>query len=540
MRRTPLVALTTLALALSNLAAADPASADPPSDGTAVSWGSATLINNVPNFTDAGTDARGERPGTYGSQFPRISKATDGGLLIVYTIYANNGYTHDTNGGNQLQVARSTNNGRNWTVMSTVTDPGRDLDNGQILQRSDGSLLLTYRSVRWQESYRIQVSRSTDGGLTWSYLSTVDANEGPPGSLGNPDRGVYEPNMEVLPDGSIGIMYANEKHVTGSPSYAQVISQRRSTNGGASWTGETYSVNDPANSASRPGMPVWTRMSDGRWLLVFEVCGTDNCNAHYKISTDGLSWPVGLGATIPFQTGAPYVLELTDGRLVVTSNTHEISVSRDYGSSWYQNDGNAWGSLTDADDLWPALIQTGSNEIGAVTSVGRPPLHSTGGHNIQIKFGSFAGYSAPAISSGSYYTITAQHSGQRVDVAAGSGANGATVQQYPANSLPPQNWKLLWQSDGSYQIINQQSGKYLEVKENLANDGAAVDQWQYTGCTCQRWFLDYIGSGLYRLRNASSGKNLDVTGGSLNPATPLEQFHDNFARPQRWRIAVAP
>ncbi|WP_432991019.1 RICIN domain-containing protein [Dactylosporangium sp. CA-233914] len=537
-RRLAWLGPATLAAAL--LGPAAPAAANPPGDSTAVSWGSATLINNVAPFTDAGTDARGEHPGTFGSQFPRMTRLANGNLLVVYTIYANNGYTHDPNGGNQLQIARSTDSGRNWTVLSTLSDPGRDLDNGQLLQLSNGDVLLAYRSVRWQESYRIEVSRSTNNGAGWTWLSAVDANEGSPGSLGNPDRGVYEPYLQQLPDGSVAIMYANEKHVTESPSYAQVISERISTNNGSSWGGESYSVSDAGNSAARPGMPVWTRMADGRWIVVFEVCGTDNCNGHYKISNDGVSWPSGLGTTLPFQVSAPFILALSDGRLVATSNTHEITISRDYGASWYQDDTHPWASLADADNLWPALIQTGIDEIAAVTSAGRPPLHSTGGHNIQVKFGSFAGYAPPAISSGSRYTITAQHSGQNVDVRAGSGDDGAVVQQYPPNGLPPQSWQLSAQPDGSYYVINQQSGKYLEVKNNLGTDGAEVDQWSYTGCACQRWFFDYVGAGLYRIRNAGSGLNLDVTGGSLASSTPLEQYHDNSARPQRWRLTPAP
>lgn len=42
------------------------------------SWGSAYTINNVNTFTDAGTDARGIRPGTFGSEYARLTKLADG------------------------------------------------------------------------------------------------------------------------------------------------------------------------------------------------------------------------------------------------------------------------------------------------------------------------------------------------------------------------------------------------------------------------------------------------------------------------------
>lgn len=34
-------------------------------------------------------------------------------------------------------------------------------------------------------------------------MSTMDANDGTPGSLGNPDKGIYEPHFIVLEDGGL-------------------------------------------------------------------------------------------------------------------------------------------------------------------------------------------------------------------------------------------------------------------------------------------------------------------------------------------------
>lgn len=513
-----------------------PNSAHAAADSGPIVWGSPVLINNVPNYTDAGPDARGIAPGKFGSQFPRMTKMSNGDWLIVYTIYDNNGYTYDVNGGNKLQISKSTNNGRSWTTISTLADPGRDLDNGHIIQLGNGDLLMAARSVRWQESYKLPVYKSTNGGVSWTLLSIIDQNNGTPGSLGNPDKGVYEPYFYALDNGRIGVMYANEKHVTENPSYAQTISMKVSSDSGATWGNEIFVVKDTANSASRPGMPVWTKMNDGRYMVVYETCGTYNCNAFYKISNDGTTWPSGIGTLIPYQTGAPFVLSLADGRLVVTSNTHEISISRDYGTNWYLNDTNAWGSLASNDNLWPALYQTGPNEVAAVTSAGRsaPGLHNEG-HNIQVKFGTFSSVNV-GIVSGAYYKVVAQHSGKNLDVDAGSGLDGANVQQWSNNDLPPQIWQFLLQSDGSYKIKNMQSGKLLEVNANSSADGANVQQWGDNGCSCQRWFVEYVGGGIYRFKNASSGKNLDVSAGSISDGANVHQWSENGARPQRWKL----
>jgi len=447
----------------------------------------------------------------------------------------NDGYTHDPAGGTRLQFKSSSDNGRTWTLRGTLSEAGRDLDNAQLVQRADGTIVLAYRSVRWGESYRILVRTSADGGATWGSATTVDANEGAPGSLSNPDRGVYEPNMNVFPNGDIGIMYANEKYALATPAYSQVISMKVSTTGGTSWGAETFPVKDLNNSASRPGMPVWTRMTNGSWVLVYELCGTDGCNGWVKTPADGRTWSSALGQRLPAETGAPYVLSLSDGRLVVTSNTHEMLISRDFGQNWYLDDRNPWGPLSTDDNLWPAIIQTASNEIAVVTSAGRAPAFNNG-HNIQIKFGTFSPLNQPAPIDGATYTFTAQHSGLNLDVDQGSGLDGAKVQQYTPNNLPPQNWVLHKQADGAYLLQNQQSGKVLDVDANSMVDGAKVQQYSITGCACQHWFLDYVGGGNYQVRAAHSGKNLDVTAGSTAPGAAVEQWSNNFARPQRWKL----
>ncbi|MFB5673414.1 family 16 glycoside hydrolase [Paenibacillus terreus] len=340
---------------------------------------SEVTVNNFPTFTDAGTDARGIRPGTFGSEYGRMLQLANGQWLAVYTIYDNNGYTRDPNGGTKLQVARSTDNARTWTVLSTISDPGSDLDNGQMLQLPNGDILLAARSVRWAESFYLPVYKSTNGGATWTYLSNIDSNAGAPGTLGA--RGVYEPHLGFLADGRLAVFYASEKHADSSPAYSQIISLKVSTDSGTTWGNEIFAAWNPGNSASRPGMPVWTKMNNGKYILTYEVCGPQNCDIYYKISDDGVTWSSGIGNPIPDQSGAPYVLSLSDGRLALTSNNSKLSFSNDYGATWYTNDQALWpGGFPDY--YWASLYQTGTNEIAAMTSA----VRSEGGHNVKIKF----------------------------------------------------------------------------------------------------------------------------------------------------------
>ena len=136
-----------------------------------VSWEKTVVVNTVSNFADSGKDARGIGPGHFGSQYGRMTKLADGSWLIVYTIYDNNGYKYgDAHSlswqGTALQVARSTNFCRSWNVIATLRGDNRDLDNGEIMQLPNGELRMAFRSVRWQQSYRICIWSSVDGGDT--------------------------------------------------------------------------------------------------------------------------------------------------------------------------------------------------------------------------------------------------------------------------------------------------------------------------------------------------------------------------------------
>lgn len=134
-------------------------------------------------------------------------------------------------------------------------------------------------------------------------------------------------------------------------------------------------------------VPVWTRTRDDSYALVYEMCGSDDCNAWIKTSPDGRTWDASLGQRIPHQLGAPYILSLTDGTMLVTSNTHRLSASRDGGRTWSLSSPSPWGSLKSDLNLWPALIQTKPDEIAFFTSAGRRKSAAKEGNSIQVKFG---------------------------------------------------------------------------------------------------------------------------------------------------------
>jgi hypothetical protein len=345
-------------------------------------WGTWATISSPAIFSAAGPDARGIDPGTFGAEYGRMAKLTNGDWISVCTIYDNNGYLNDPNGGTRLEIAKSSDNCRNWQSIFIIQEPGRDLDNGQIVQLENGDLLIACRSVRWQESYKIDVYKSSDLGNTWSYLSTIDENHGAPGELGNPDKGVYEPHIGLLHNGEIAVFYSSEKHVTDTIPYAQIVSEKVSKDNGLTWSEEIWVAWDPEHPYAKPGMPVFTQMSNGQFIVVFEDGYHDGYNVHYKISHDGKTWDAGLGTAIPDQLGAPYITRLSNGRLLIISNLLNVSYSDDNGVSWITNQPAPWmGSFPDY--CWASCYQTGENEIAVMGSAPRPE----GGHAVRIRFG---------------------------------------------------------------------------------------------------------------------------------------------------------
>lgn len=254
-----------------------------------------------------------------------------------------------------LNVHRSTDNAHTWSFLSGVNDGERLVDNGTLYQAPNGDILLSGRNNVLNQSYRISQWRSVDGGRTWMREPEIAAGT----------RGLWEPFYYTASGNRTVVMWADES-ISG---YSQVIRQRVSGDNGRTWSPATIVVSDGLNG--RPGMSVVTRMANGQYILVYEICGTRNCNIFQKISGDGVSWPGGIGTHLPGIVCGPFITSLTNGRLLATgcrtsdtNYTTPIMSSSDYGATW-QSTAPAFPS-SDKFGGWPALYQTGPNEVMAV------------------------------------------------------------------------------------------------------------------------------------------------------------------------------
>ena len=205
---------------------------------------------------------------------------------------------------------------------------------GQCGERSNvkapsGEIWLAYRQVVQNGStYEIQlnVRRSLDGGHTWSDL--------PGGLIGSSTassfKGLWEPHLDMI-NGTIAVLYADDSPAAVGTTGLQNLYMK--TWNGSGWGGR-ITVSDGVAAGSRDGMPVITQMNDGRYITVFEasdVAGHPlSSNIKFRRTASIGRFPV-KRCTCPAamaKAGAPFVVKLADGRLMVAFQTDEAAPTR--------------------------------------------------------------------------------------------------------------------------------------------------------------------------------------------------------------------
>ncbi len=273
------------------------------------------------------------------STFGMRLEQTDNGALLLGTDAAGEGKT-------QSWIYRSDDGGITWRFLAIASFAEGDAGNTQLIRLPGGVLLNAYRDVRWVADnllrVALRVARSQDRGITWTHWSDIVETE----MAGF--RGVWEPFLGLLPDGTLGVMYASEAY---QPQWPQVIAMKYSRDGGRTWSEETRVSEYPS---SRDGMPVFARAADGRVVVVMEStdCAPQEFAIRAKWSPDGYDWQgprlmVYRPAPGGKKAGAPFVAAHPDGRLFVSFQTDEdnagfsepacdfkMIVSRDQGRTW--------------------------------------------------------------------------------------------------------------------------------------------------------------------------------------------------------------
>ncbi|KAI1112884.1 glycoside hydrolase family 93 protein [Nemania sp. NC0429] len=244
------------------------------------------------------------------------------------------GYAASVGNQHVLRTAKSTDGGQSWQHQGEVyraDTAAHDVDNAFPLQLPSGRILYAYRNHDRTGSqytyYRITISYSDDGGVTFRYLSTVDQRS----AAGV--NGLWEPFLRVANDGSLQCYYSAENSANDQDGL-----MKQSSDGGLTWSSPI--TISGAGVTSRDGM-----------IGVAEVDGNGNLMAVFENTEDG-------GFSIDF------VLSHDDGR------------------SWGQR-GRAYTAANDGQAIAPQICNVGGTLV--ISFMTDESVGGTGADGAQMK-----------------------------------------------------------------------------------------------------------------------------------------------------------
>jgi hypothetical protein len=153
--------------------------------------------------------------------YPEV--VTDGSTITAVWQYV------DDSNNDRVQSASSSDGGASWGAPVTLSDPGQNGQNPQVV--TDGSTITAVWSRYDGSNKRVQSASSSDGGASW----------GAPVTLSDPGQNAQ--SAQVVTDGST--ITAVWQRYDGSNNRVQSAS---SLDGGASW-GAPVTLSDPGQGA---------------------------------------------------------------------------------------------------------------------------------------------------------------------------------------------------------------------------------------------------------------------------------------------------
>lgn len=280
-----------------------------------------------------GWDYRTQRFVT-GGAYGRLKLLSDGRQALVY------------DAGGVCKIRFRQPEASSFQQPITVASPpsGSSYTNCELLELADGTLLYAYNERVNGMGMKIKVKYSSNG-RTWRNEQTLKEvreseyidNEG--------YYGIWEPAMIQLPSGEVQLYYASEFQV---PAHDQKIVMLRSLTaeetGVRQW--EPQSVDVCYTIGYRDGMPVPLVLQDGKGIVfAIEDDGygggfqpgiiyssiDDNWTSGIRYGDSVNRW-VAVTQGEPRGGGAPYIIQLTTGETLVSTQTNALADQR--GAPW--------------------------------------------------------------------------------------------------------------------------------------------------------------------------------------------------------------
>ena len=328
---------------------------------------------------------------TMGGFWPVIQKLPDGRLGVV----TRDGDFHIGERG-RLVFVTSSDGGESWSHAAVISEEGPDNRNPALGVAADGTLLAGFiRADRYTEGNwdpnkdpggrtPMYISRSLDGGATWSEAELVDGQgreEWRGSGRSGPDDAhrYYSPfgKMVTLPDGTLLMAY----HVDRRRSSASFL--LRSRDGGCTWV-------DPVTIFDGLDETAICHLGGGRVLAMLRGVNEGERGLWRSVSDDlGYTW------SEPWQVTADQehpgdVIRLQDGRLLLTYGRRvppygiQGMLSSDDGKTWdTDNKLLLVGDSGDLDCGYPSSVQMDDGTIVTVyyawSIIGDPRMGVHGG-----------------------------------------------------------------------------------------------------------------------------------------------------------------
>lgn len=200
---------------------------------------------------------------------PRIATHTAGQWVTVWS--SKNTLSGTIGDDYDILSARSSNNGATWTAPTALnssagTDSGSD-DRPSIDTDGSGNWVVTWKSNdslggTIGTDYDILVSRSTNGGSTWSTVQALNTN------APDPLKGDHDPRVVSDKSGKWLVVWKSNDTLGNTLGTDDDILQAQSTDGGATWSTAQALYGSAASDSGNDSVPSLATDAAGHWVAL--------------------------------------------------------------------------------------------------------------------------------------------------------------------------------------------------------------------------------------------------------------------------------